>query len=159
MEKKTRAAATIEVSIDQLFLDGPVPRVLSGLADLDTDGIRGKVPPGTIKVQNGVADSDLTILVARRVEDRRGRESLQGKPITLTGGVGLEKLDLRNFVVSIAAELVHPQLKQYAPSGLKVALKGTATKPVPDMEGIIKENAGGILEGILRQNLERGRKR
>src|SRR6185312_5389176 len=109
------------------------------------------------KVQNGVADSDLTILVARKVEDRRGRESLQGLPLTLTGGVGLEKLDLRNFVVSIPPQLVIANLRQYFPEGAKIALKGSATKPEPDLGGLIEKNAGGVLEGILRQNLERGR--
>jgi hypothetical protein len=147
-KKSTAADASIELEVDSLHLDGTVPQILSRFAQLDTDGIRGKVPASTVRIHNGQADSNLTVLIARREQDERGRERLRGMPITLVGGVGLARLDLRDYVVTIPLDLLHPNWRKYMPSGAKLPMKGFATAPKIDESEIVKENLPGVLEGI-----------
>ncbi|HEY7088698.1 MAG TPA: hypothetical protein VH518_11455 [Tepidisphaeraceae bacterium] len=140
--KKRGTSAELVLQVEKLHLDGVVPKVISAAADLGTRGIEGRIPPSTITVGNGQADSNLTILIDREGRDARtGKAVMKGMPLEFKGGLGLEKLDLRNFTVSIAPELLIKQIRQIAPNGAVIALKGSATKPELDVENFIKENA------------------
>jgi hypothetical protein len=145
--KKKDAKALFTLVVDDLLLDGPVPMVLSAVADLGTGGLRGSITPSTIGIENGQANTNLTLEVNRAVRDARtGRESLRGMPLKLVGGVVLSNLELKDFTVDFSRELVRGDMAKVFPNGAVLPLKGTANKPQLDVEKAIRDNA---VKGLL----------
>jgi hypothetical protein len=148
IQKSSNARFAMVLEIPDLHLDGVVPQVISLAANLGTGGIRGRVPPSTISIADGQANSDLAIVFNRRVQDKRtGREVDKEMPLKFTGGLGLEKLDLRNFVVSIPPDLVIKDLRKFAPNGAVIPLRGLATKPELDIQEFVADNAVNAITG------------
>jgi hypothetical protein len=143
--KSGRAKITVEMQT--LHLDGPIPKLIAKAADLDTDGIRGSIPLSTLTFENGRVTTDLTVQVDKLVKDpRTGRDVLQGLPLKFGGSMDLDTLQLHNFAVTIPNVLLRGDVKKFFPSGIDIALKGTAVKPQFDLEEAIRKNA---LKGIL----------
>ncbi|WP_428937897.1 hypothetical protein [Fontivita pretiosa] len=148
--RKQDARAKIVIAVDELYLDGVVPRVISSAVDLGTGGIRGRIPPSTVTIGNGQADSNLVIEIARQVKDERtGREVLRGMPLRFSGGLGLANQDLRDFVVHIPPELLLRDIRRFFPQGASIPLKGTTSKLEFDLQKAIRDNAANVIPGLI----------
>src|SRR5205823_11479001 len=84
--------AKLTFAIKDLRLDGPVPRAIAALCQLGNEGIVGEVRDSSLSYADGQTLSDLSIFLTRK--------GVQ-VPLRFSGGIGLEKLDLRNAVMSI----------------------------------------------------------
>ncbi|HVT90049.1 MAG TPA: hypothetical protein VHD56_14445, partial [Tepidisphaeraceae bacterium] len=144
-------SASFILAVDDLLLDGPVLKVLAAVAQLGTGGIQGRIPPSTLKVNNGLADTNLTVEIARSVRERNGQTGLQGMPLNFAGGVNLTTLDLKDFKVSIPPEMLPPDIRKFSSNGLVVPLKGNATKPNVDFDPakFLRDNA---VKGLIGGN-------
>lgn len=162
-----KSRAKLVLSVDELNLDGVVPRVLASAADTGTKGIKGRIPPSNIVIANGRAVSDISIEIGVMGKDpRTGREVLRPVPLGFKGGLGLAKFDLQNFIIDIPVELLRGDLRKAFPNGASIPLKGLASRPELDLQkaiidnagrGILGGDAGGILDQVLGGNRDRPR--
>jgi hypothetical protein len=145
-----KAKARLAFSVRELHLDGPVPRVVAQALELSGKGFNGTIKDAEVDLANGVAESDVAILFQHPTEDKKtGKTVIREVPLRFAGGIGMEKLDLRNFVLEIAPELLPAQVRRYVPDKLTVPCTGTVDKFRIDIVGAIAKNApAGILEGI-----------
>jgi hypothetical protein len=140
IQKKQDAEAQITLAVSKLLLDGPVPQVLAAATDLGTSGIQGSIPPSTISLKNGRADTDLTVQIDKQGQNAQGKSALQGSLMKFKGGLMLADLSLKDFTVTIPPELILGDLKKVFPNGAVLALKGTANKPQLDLGKAVRDN-------------------
>ena len=136
------------LKVDKLNLDGPVPQVLALVGKWGTGGIIGNIPPSTVSLANGEAQTNLTINIDTITKDERGRDVTEPAPLKLTGGVSLADMKLRNVMVDISKNLLREEIRKVAPNGASIPMTGLATKPSIDVGKFIAENAvRGIIGG------------
>jgi hypothetical protein len=152
--KKNGARMQMTLQVDDLLLDGLAPRLLSQVASLDTGGIRGRIPPSAIRIENGQANPDITVEVIRQDTNARGQQSLRGLPMRIHGGVVLSTLELRDFKWELSPQLVKGELGKAFPNGMVLVVKGTASKPEPDFGAILRDNLINSIPGLLGGNKE-----
>src|SRR5207237_1688345 len=112
---------------------------------LGGEGIVGEVRDSSIAYANGQTNSDIAIFLTRK-----GAQV----PLRFTGGIGLDKLDLRDAVLSVPPQLLgNKQLAQGFPQGMKIPITGTTEHyKIADLGKILKSNLGGVLGGVLGGN-------
>jgi hypothetical protein len=147
----TKGAAKLLVSINQLRLDGPVPRAIAQVAQLGGEGIVGEVKDSSIGYANGQTTSDIAILLTRK--------GVQ-VPLRFTGGIGMGSFDLRNALLNIPPQLLgSDELVRAFPQGIKLPITGTTEHyQIADVGKIVQQNLGGVIGGIIGGQINKDNK-
>ncbi len=142
IKSRNNGKAKVTVAIKNLNLDGPVALAIASLCQLGSDGIVGEVRDSYVSYADAQTLSDFSIYLTQ--------QGVQ-VPLRFSGGIGMEKLDLRNAELSIPAELIGDKtVARGFPQGIKVPITGTTEKyKIADIGTIIKQNVGGIVGGFL----------
>jgi hypothetical protein len=150
IREQEKAKARLAFSVRELHLDGPVPRVVAQAIQLGGKGFNGTIKDAEVDLANGETQSDVAILFQHEAEDKKtGKMVMREVPLRFAGGIGMEKLDLRDFVLEIAPELLPSQVRRYVPDKLTVPCTGTVDKFNIDIGKAIMKNApAGILQGV-----------
>jgi len=145
----------MELSIEQLYLDGMIPGLLSQALDLGTDGLRGHIRGSVLELKDGTSVSDLTITLERKetVTDDRGRqlERIVELPLRFAGRIDLKTFSLKNTQIEFPTSLIKARdLQRFLGPTLIVPIKGSLDNPQFDIGRAIQQNAQqGLIPGLL----------
>lgn len=166
--------ARIALSITDLDIANPLGSLmfgkiagilnLGGLSKGEADTFKGEIRDAVVVIENGVTDTDLTIMLS---EDIEATDPTTGKPIIIpknmplsfSGNIRLSDLK-QKLRVSLPPSLVgkfirvkSADMEKLFPSGVPISLAGTTTKPTVDVGDLARR----LPEILLRSRLTGGK--
>jgi len=145
----------IELSIDDLFLDGLVPQLMASALDLGTEGMRGTVTGSVVRFQDGISYSDLTVRLVRREMQRNKQgenvEVLVPLDLRFVGQIDLETLSLRETQLEFPTVLVKSkEVQRFLGPTMVIPIRGSIDKPQFDIGKAIQANVQkGLIPGLI----------
>jgi flagellar basal body-associated protein FliL len=148
----------IEISVDGLYLDGQVPKLLAQALDLGSDGIRGTISGSIVEFSNGLSNSDLSFVIRRteRVRDDKGkeREVAIDLPLRFAGKIDLKQMTLVDTRLEFPTQLIKSrEVQKVLGATAVIPIRGALASPQIDWAGFLQEN---LRKGLLNPGALQG---
>jgi hypothetical protein len=155
---KGEQVGKLEIRIDDLYLNGQVPKLLSSALDLGTDGMRGKISGSVVEFRDGASFSDVTFVIVRqeRVTDDKGkpRDVVHELPLRFAGQIDLKQMSLLNTQLEFPTQLIKSrEVQKVLGATAVIPIRGALASPQIDFAGFIQEN---LRKGLLNPNTLQG---
>ena len=147
----------MELSIDNLHIDGYVTQVIARSLDLGDDGLRGYVRGSMLELKDGSSYSDLVIVLqGKQVERDKDGNRIEipiELPLRFTGRMDLTSFKLIDTRVELPTHLMKSkELQKFLGKTLIVPIRGSLDKMEFDVAKAIEENVKrGVIPGLLGQ--------